>query len=238
MIISIAPESEVFYSILVNNTLLQKCSHFHEVTTECKLVLCVLDIELLYILHQGLANVPLHLCHSCHPSCISLNPLLGVRADLLSDLCLHGQTSWDLLFSTALSRPSRSLSAFQPPSALLSVVFITPDPSLVISHLAEQAHNWSWLGHFSCWGDALQLQSSAYWSRHTPDGETRHITLTCPLFHQHSLALALSLSNLIFQNHILWDCSEGLRLADMSLNLYELIQEYPTNIVILNVNLC
>lgn len=183
-----------------------------------------------YILHHGLVNVSLHLCHWCHPSwdpcaeCISVNLLLGVRADLLSDLCIHGQTSWDLLLCSALSQPSLFLSAFQPPPAVLSVVFITPDPSLVISHLVEQAHNWSWLGHFSCVGDVLQLQSSAYWSRHTPDGETWHITLTCPLFYQHSFAPALSLSNLIFQNHVIWYCSEGLRLADVSLNLHELIR--------------
>lgn len=128
-------------------------------------------------LSESTAGVRMSFCHTFVP----FVPL---------EMSPHGQIWSDIFLGPV---PGTSHSAFQF-LAVLSVVFITPDPSLVISHLVKQAQNWSWLGYFSCVGDVLQLQSSALCGWHTPDGETQRITLTCPLSLQPCLSPSASLA--------------------------------------------
>lgn len=83
------------------------------------------------------------------------------------------------LFSSSLSRLNLSPYGLSHPlpagqvscrSPATSVVFITPDPSLVISHLVKQAQNWSWLCSLGSVCDVFQIQLSGPWAWQTPEG--------------------------------------------------------------------
>lgn len=141
-----ASDSEVFDSTLINHTLLQKCSQFHEVTTKCKFVLCVLDIEI----------------HLASWSCQCFFTFVSLMSPILGPLCwVHlceppaGHQSRPAVRPlypwTDLMRPSSLLS---PVSAISFSVCIPASSSCAISCLH---YSWPQFGHQSLSRTSPQL---------------------------------------------------------------------------------
>lgn len=117
---------------------------------------------------QLLARV-FHVIHPCAPE---LNRSLWIyswcQSGLLSSLfVLFVPSEFISLRTEPAPLPAGQVSCR---SLATSVVFITPDPSLVISHLVKQAQNWSWLCSFGSVCDVFQIQLSAPWAWQTPEG--------------------------------------------------------------------
>lgn len=116
-------------------------------------------------------RLPVRVIHVIQPCAPELNRSLNLLlvSEWASVICFRPLCpSWIYLpMDWATPLPAGQVSCRSPAT---SVVFITPDPSLVISHLVKQAQNWSWLCSLGSVCDVFQIQLSGPWAWQTPEG--------------------------------------------------------------------